>query len=200
MSTEYYASPARETEIEQKAYAWRETLDIGFDVLSPDMVSVLELKLPKILPEFYLIVKDNTEYGVEAYTEFDPPRITATTDVYNGAVIFDGRSRMTLAHELGHLVLHKKAVPLNRAPSQYQALKKLPSYCSAEWQANTFASYFLLPEAVIRDYDSVEDVVTFCNVSRSAATVRFKKLEGKHGKRVHPDVLDALKVLRNEGA
>ena len=41
--------------------------------------------------------------AVEGYTEFDPPQIAVSESVYKLARRFDGRARMTLAHELGHL-------------------------------------------------------------------------------------------------
>ena len=54
-----------------------------------------------------MVAKKDTEMGeAEAYTEFSPPQIVVRESVYLGAANRNGRDRMTMAHELGHLVMH----------------------------------------------------------------------------------------------
>lgn len=78
------------------------------------------------------------------------------------------RSRFDMAHELGHLVLHKHAAPSGR---------------TAENEANAFASEFLMPEDSVRanraNYWSVPSLIQkkrLWNVSVSALVYRVHQL------------------------
>src|SRR5687768_693091 len=97
--------PRSAKEIEQVSLDWRHTLGIA-DTWAPDMVRLLESELPRVLGGgFALVVRDDCQMeDAEAYTEFNPAHIAVKSSVYHLARKFDGRSRMTLAHELGHLV------------------------------------------------------------------------------------------------
>ncbi len=196
MSTDYYCAPMKIIEIEHKAYAWRDALRIPQGRTIPDLLNVLEHELPEIFPEFFLRVEENNVDGVEAYTQFDPPSITVRDYVYENAASQDGRARMTLAHELGHLVMHKSAVPMNRAPGKYSSLQQLPKFASAEWQANTFASAFLLPEWLVREYDNDTDVASAFSVSLAAARVRREKLGLTSQRPINEIVSSDLSYLR----
>ncbi|HFT1684962.1 ImmA/IrrE family metallo-endopeptidase [Providencia stuartii] len=63
-------------------------------------------------------------------------------DTYENAINGVPRDRFTLAHELGHIVLHENA------PQQYASAQSVISnhhYTEdAEWQANEFAASFLI--------------------------------------------------------
>ncbi|RWF76079.1 MAG: ImmA/IrrE family metallo-endopeptidase [Mesorhizobium sp.] len=177
MSHDYCVSPKSRAEIEILAAAWRQALRIPTACQAPDMVSVLENEMPRLFGDFALVVKDDYQMDeAEGYTEFDPPRIVLSTTSYQSAANFEGRGRWTAAHELGHLVLHKSAVPLDRAPGRYSQMKELPAYASAEWQANAFAAAFLMPEILIRDFSDIPEIMAFFSVSRTAAENRLKNL------------------------
>ncbi|WP_424681016.1 ImmA/IrrE family metallo-endopeptidase [Frateuria sp. YIM B11624] len=92
------------------------------------------------------------------------------------------RDRFTLAHELGHLVLHylyprntlRREVPRMRA-NRFGSDQ-------AEWEANWFAAAFLMPgEAFRSTYEELDgDIPAIANkfkVSHSAASVRAKSLK-----------------------
>lgn len=61
--------------------------------------------------------------------------------VYNGAFDGNGRDRFTIAHELGHGIMHRGHIGFAR-----KATKNTKTYCNAEWQANEFAGRLLLPD------------------------------------------------------
>ncbi|MER8644571.1 MULTISPECIES: ImmA/IrrE family metallo-endopeptidase [unclassified Mesorhizobium] len=177
MSHDYCVSAKSRAEIEILAAAWRQALRIGTTCQAPDMVSVLENEMPRLFGDFALVVKDDHLMdGAEGYTEFDPPCVVLSGTTYQSAANFEGRGRWTVAHELGHLVLHKSAVPLDRAPRRYSQMKELPAYASAEWQANAFAAGFLMPETLIRDFTDVLEIMPFFAVSRTAAEKRLQNL------------------------
>lgn len=87
---------------------------------------------------------------------------------------YSRRDRFTLAHELGHYLLHSKqgAIPMlaNRKGSN-----------RVEWEANWFAAGFLMPKRPFIDAvnagRSVEDLADAFKVSTKAAEVRKKSLD-----------------------
>lgn len=103
------------------------------------------------------------------------------------------RARFCLAHELGHLMLHRAELirlaylpheaeaALNRTPRQHKV------YCDTEWQANAFAGAFLMPTAGIQTLSRAKAgpfgslplelrVALHFGVSQEAATYRIKGL------------------------
>lgn len=91
------------------------------------------------------------------------------------------RDRFTLAHEIGHYVLHY--LYQNNVHAAGITHLKANRYGSdqAEWEANWFAAAFLMPGAAFRaafeelDQDLLA-VSDFFKVSQSAAAVRAKSL------------------------
>jgi Zn-dependent peptidase ImmA (M78 family)/DNA-binding XRE family transcriptional regulator len=63
------------------------------------------------------------------------------------------RVRFTLAHELGHLILHKNILP--------KSLNNKATFKLMEEQANRFAGAFLFPEASFLAEVSIPDLTTF---------------------------------------
>lgn len=88
-------------------------------------------------------------------------------DVYDRACKGFGRDRLTMAHELGHLLLHNmKNLSLAR-----NAKQKIPAYCDPEWQANAFAGELLAPYEFLKG-KSVEKIAENYGISISAAQVQ----------------------------
>ena len=119
MTDDYKVPPRSAKNIEALTLAWRDALGVPND-WAPDMLRLLESELPK-LPKYFrdysLVVRPDLEMGeAEAYTEFVPPHIVVRNSVYQLARKGHGRSRMTLAHELGHLVMHPGASKLRSDP------------------------------------------------------------------------------------
>ena len=90
-------------------------------------------------------------------------------DVYEGAIIGDGRSRFTLCHELFHYLFHT-----SENISFARSDEKLPSYLDPEWQANTFAAELMIPIDLVKGM-TVSEVVDKCKVSRQCAQIQMKK-------------------------
>jgi len=173
MADDYKVKPRSAKDIAAVALAWRHALGIP-DAWSPNVITLLEIEVPKLIPEFALVVRPDDEMAdAEAYTEFDPPHIAVCGSVYRMAQHDDGRSRMTFAHELGHLVMHPGAVKLrsSTAPSERQT----KYFESAEWQAKKFAALFLVPDHVAVQFDSANELAAACHVSSQAAQIRFNE-------------------------
>lgn len=144
----------------------------------PNLCGILEHYLPNLVEgydiEFVDVIQlDNGEFA-EAQTEFSPPKITFSSDVYLKLVQDDPRSRFTAAHEIGHLMLHQGLATLKRMPeksvAKYQAN-------SAEWQANRFAAAFLAPESLMRSFDSPDEVAEMMKISMRMAQIRMTELK-----------------------
>jgi Zn-dependent peptidase ImmA (M78 family) len=176
MIDDFKVDPRSAKEIEALTLAWRYALGVQND-WAPNMLRLLEIELSRLpkLSQFALITRSDLEIGdAEAYTQFNPPHIVIRNSVYQLARKRDGRSRMTLAHELGHLVMHPGASKLR---SDFPpTANKLKPYESAEWQANKFASLFLMPIHVIRELTSPSQISESCQVSLQAAQIRFSEL------------------------
>jgi Zn-dependent peptidase ImmA (M78 family) len=82
------------------------------------------------------------------------------------------RQRFSLAHELGHILLHTDHKPTvhNREPSANDN--------PTENEANIFASRVLAPLCVLQfmDINSPEEISELCGINISSALIRFKRL------------------------
>lgn len=128
--------------------------------------------MPDLLPGFRLDVRERSELGVDHGRAYPAARlIELREDVYDGMCEGKGRDRFTGAHEFGHLFLHAN-VPFARAITPGSSIKL---YCDSEWQANTFASGFLIDQDALEACKSVQEVAHRFGVSEDAARVRFKR-------------------------
>lgn len=87
------------------------------------------------------------------------------------------RQRFTVAHELGHWVMHRKAFEAN--PERYPVLPRFQSVDKSnafEQEANAFASELLVPEHLLRQvrYAPPSALAQVFNVSRTMMEIRLK--------------------------
>lgn len=138
---------------------------------------------------------DNT---IEGYTTYDSRTgdfvVSLRADVLDRAEQGEGRSRFTIAHELGHLALHHsllrdQLVPAFRDEVCSASQKLAPGvrpYESPEWQASSWAGAFLMPLKAVRAFIqslaalghecTIEDLANRFQVSMQAARIRLEKL------------------------
>lgn len=130
-------------------------------------------------------VVDDAEMGMDdGKTEFtsDSVIISVRRGVHQNAIWGDGRSRMTLAHELAHGVLHY-GDPLYResGASGTMSTPRLRLEDSAEHQAKVFASAFLIDDVVVEELTSPDEVSVEFLVSYEAACICFDRVHrAKH--------------------
>lgn len=98
------------------------------------------------------------------------------------------RKRFTIAHEIGHFILHRDLSPVFVDGSKTFLRNSLSSKGSDihEIEANTFAAELLMPEEYIRTQESspvslmqadrLESIAKHLNVSQMAVCYRFVKL------------------------
>lgn len=88
-------------------------------------------------------------------------------DVFDGACDGNGRDRFTMVHELEHWFMHRKSFGFARSS------QTVPSYKCPEWQANTAASFTLMPTGAVRRSNANPIALAeLCEVSPRAAEVR----------------------------
>ena len=128
--------------------------------------------------QFDYEVVTSKELG-EKFGETYPDKhlIRLREDVYNKAVDDDPFSRMTVAHEVGHLLLHE-GIPRTLAR---KASRDIPAYKSSEWQANAFGGALLMPACKIIDL-TPEEVSERYQVTIAAARIQCRAM-GKEATR-----------------
>ncbi len=136
-----------------------------------NIIPVLENVLTIFIPELQIeIVPEYEMLGKYAETFPSQNLIRIRQDVYKKACEGSVRDRFTIAHEIGHLLLHDDdAIALCRSDSEVA----IPKYADPEWQANVFAGEFLMNADLIKDM-SVEQVSSGCGTSMQAAEIQLK--------------------------
>lgn len=92
-------------------------------------------------------------------------------DVYERAANGCGMDRDTMAHELGHWILHRG----NRAHAK-TSTDKIPAYMTPEWQAKAFSGELLVPSYLIVHGMSACDIANTCGVSITSAKYQLSKI------------------------
>jgi len=136
-----------------------------------DMLRLIELILPQVWDDFrYEIVPDRELGDAEATTSMNERVIRISESCYAAARRGHPRYPFTLAHELGHLLLHT-----GRQTSLARGTVK--AYVDPEWQANAFASAFLMPPDGVKACGCISDIMRRYGVSRPAAEFRANALK-----------------------
>lgn len=74
-----------------------------------------------------------------------------------------------MAHELGHLLLHRvETITLAREDGD------IPPYKDSEWQANAFAGELLAPYEYIKDM-SIIDIASHYGITEKAASIQRRR-------------------------
>jgi hypothetical protein len=130
----------------------------------------------------FLVVDDEELGAVDAKTESSKGTVTITCkrSVRNRAEMGVGRDRMTLAHELGHAVLHH-GTPMFRlfGAAGTTNLAQESAYTSAEHQAKVFAAAFLIHDEDAAKMSDAHEISVEFGVSLQAAEVCFDRLVRK---------------------
>lgn len=117
----------------------------------------------------YEVVESHLLGDDDARTYPDKGLILIREQVYDAAANGEGRARFTLAHELGHLMMHR-----NISFARVNPLSPPKIYANSEWQADVFASHLLIPANLLSAYKNSEDVVRDFCVSWAAADLRLR--------------------------
>ena len=148
------------------------------------VVEFLERFMPSYDSDFTLeILSDEEMENGALHGETIPSlhTIRLSESVYNGAngaCGGSGRDRMTIAHEIGHYLMHFDECPtFASVENNYE----IPAYRSSEWQAKAFAGELLIPYTE-KNKLSVQDITDFYGVSEEAAIFQKCKADNRNYK------------------
>lgn len=131
-----------------------------------DILHFMEVTLPNIVPDFEFCIGDSEEMeNAQGLTYPNSGVVKIRQDVYEGAVKGNGRDRLTIAHELFHLLRHED---YNITFARIEKGNSIKAYEDPEWQADAFGGELLVPKHLIQDL-SAEEISEKCGVSLSAA-------------------------------
>ncbi len=169
MNQSLMAPPYSRKHLENFAEYVRFQLGLDGSLFVPIM-QVAEIVIPQFDPTFECSVLYESEMNGE-YANYCPQSKTLNVrqDVYEAACSDDPRHRFTIAHELGHYFLHDDLTRFSRCVGD----TKMPSYRDPEWQANVFASAFLMSRKMIRGM-APEDVAFQCKTSLQSAAIALQ--------------------------
>ena len=135
-----------------------------------DVISFIENTCYELTGLIMEVVEDNgNELAKNEYAKYIPSEncIKVRQSVYNGAVNGNGKDRFTLAHELGHSLMHREM-------ALYRSDKMPKKYEDPEWQANEFAANVLCPMNEI-DNMNLYDISDDYGVSLEVAQNQLEK-------------------------
>jgi hypothetical protein len=169
------APPKSRAEIRRLAELTRTLAEKLLKVTAPyfPIDYVLEPLLLSLDPDFCLEILEEQEMGDNhGLTIPSQHVIKLRQDVYNGACDGKGRDRLTMAHELGHYVLHDDLTfPRKTNPSE------IPAYRNSEWQANCFAGELLVSARYAKNCSSAIEVTDRFGVSYECGSYQFNALK-----------------------
>ena len=119
--------------------------------------------------------------GIEGMLTPDPGGSGEWGIIYNNAIRSRGRQNFTLAHELGHYLLHRHAHPRGLQCTSRSMADWSTGRGTIEAEANTFASYLLMPLDDFReqiggrviDIDAMTEIADRYAVSLTAAILKW---------------------------
>lgn len=124
--------------------------------------------------------------GVEGIT-LPTGEVLLSEDTYLGAAKGQGRHRFTVVHECCHGLFHRQQLQSALVHTGRIVLARrseLPSFRDPEWQANTFASFALMPAVTVEPFarryhvhDRLAAVMDTFGVSRQAGEIRLRQLQ-----------------------
>lgn len=156
-------------------------------LLSPcsiDLANLFEFELKRLYGYDYQI-KDMPS-GIEAMTLCNSKNIILSSETYDGLHDGDGRARFTVAHELGHIIIHAPYLCQSTSGRQYSTgvrlnRSSLAPYEDPEVQANVFAARFLMPTnqviIMLKAGANEYKIATTFGVSVEAARYCIQKLK-----------------------
>ncbi len=169
----YKADSISRNEIREYVRCLKKEIGMEYELYFP-VVKFLENVVPILIPDFQLEIATISEMENKHGETFpDKDFIRIREDVYLRAIKGEGRDRLTIAHEIGHLFMHGEgAVSMCRLePGQ-----SLKPYEDPEWQANAFGGELLASSYLIEGM-SVSEVKEKCGVSASAARIQLNSIK-----------------------
>ncbi len=128
------------------------------------------------------IVSDRDMALDDGTTSYDGTTITISIKrtIHQRAYMGDGYARNTIAHELGHAVMHYETMTHGAKMARRTIGNKTPGWLSffesAEHQAKVFAPAFLINEKIAKTLCSATEISVRFGISQQSAEIYFAEL------------------------
>lgn len=168
----YKADPISREDIRRFIRQLKRKVGLEYDLYFP-ILPFVENVLPLIVQDFqFEIVPESEMGGMHGETFPSKNLIRIREDVYIRAVRGEGRDRLTIAHEVGHLFMHEDdSIALCRlAPDEH-----LKCFEDPEWQADAFGGELLASSYLIQGM-TADEIQIKCGVSSAAAHIQLSTL------------------------
>lgn len=185
--------------VERVAEGWRRALDPedNWAPNIPELIARAGREFTDVLGLHIEFLCDEKMSDDEARTEFEPLRICVRESLRDAVANEVPRLRSTLAHELGHAVLHD-VMPKSRKNSGDGKVAYLAAFKVEEGEAWIFARAFLMPSWKVQQVSSALELSIKCRVSLEMAEIRFARASHlRRSRREPPSVRVALDRLKS---
>jgi Zn-dependent peptidase ImmA (M78 family) len=183
MARDHYVSARSEESIAHLAYRLRDAhgsrSDQRFNIIDfVEKTFPRELQLLKKDPLHLAFYDIGFKEDDPAFVSFNPRTLNSDRKIWADARDGEPNPRFVIGHEIGHVVLHDHSA---KAFSKDKAdmIKFADNEQSAEWQANTFAGHFLLPDAVLEGSRDAVLLASVCQIPERLALERISAFEAK---------------------
>lgn len=170
----FKAPPMKRAAVRELALDLRRTFGFEHDLRFP-VLEVAELLLPRIDRHYsFEVVEEDvlgSSHGLTEREEGDHVTIKIRNDVYDLAYQGAGRDRGTVAHEIGHYLMHARSTALHRHFGG-----RLETCEDPEWQAKCFQGELLVPRHIVKGMTAGR-VAEMCGVSLVAAEYQLNLYE-----------------------
>jgi Zn-dependent peptidase ImmA (M78 family) len=168
----YIANPMSRNSIRNLVALIREQVGLADERYFP-VVEFLELGLPQLDESFIYEVVSKEDMGDQyGVTYPEKKMIVLREDVYDRAVAGVARDRFTIAHEIGHYIMHR---PGRIEFARENRKGPIVPYKNPEWQANTFAGELLAPPNIIKKL-SPQEIAKYCGVSLKVGEIQLSNI------------------------
>lgn len=183
-----------EDKLASVAYDWRRKHELKFG----DHFDVVEFLIHTFIPnrrrQTSLNFFDrNTPDDTPAYVTFSPDVINIDRSIWALANALSGYSQFIVGHEIGHLLFHS-TLTKNFSSSPESQIKYFENERSAEWQANKFAEHLILPNYIVRQFASVNELIIHTKAWDIIAKSRYSKVFSPKLTRIDENFTDHLCV------
>lgn len=165
----------KSAEIEKIATHWRKKL--GIQALNcPDLVVIIK-NLHNLIFGFSFKRYLDDEYPnphEEAGADCDTQTITIRESVWQKLLAGDPRARMTIAHELGHILLRHKGHLSRNSGKNFSEATNFETGVQ-EREAKKFAPLFLAPTQLCSGCNSALDIAQNFQLSGQASEIRWEE-------------------------
>lgn len=156
---------------------YQKSRDLSWQILHEYHVTELPVKISNICKSMHIRVTDY-QSGQSIIDKFHLQNSAENNDgfTFQNIIFYNNkcsiaRQRFTVAHELGHCLLHKGNGLYNREPSENDN--------PVEQEANVFASRILAPACVLWGIGvtSANQISDICNISIQSAEFRLSRMQ-----------------------